>query len=57
MPRIMWQDGHDQEVMFNGHLFSLPAFQLTFNPQVANTTALLLNSVAVTWPKAGSKPK
>ena len=57
MPRTMWQDGHDQEVMFNGHLLSIPAFQSMFDAQVANTTALLLNSVAVAWLKAGSKTK
>ena len=45
MPKMMWQDDGDQELMFKGHLFSMAAFRSMFNTQVEITTSLLLNEV------------
>jgi superfamily II DNA/RNA helicase len=45
MPRMMWQDDGDQEVMFKGHSFSMAAFRSMFNAQLANATSLLFDEV------------
>jgi superfamily II DNA helicase RecQ len=45
MPRVIWQNGGDQEFMLDGHLLTMAAFRSMYNTLLSNTTDLLHDEV------------